>query len=107
MGVKNYVKLFSKGQVTFKAVIRAGVLQLNDELEIMDALVEEQKAKLKEELKQLDVVFNGGRRIILFRDWDDVWNKDTMEERLAELAEHTKKSELLTKVVKNVAAGMK
>ena len=91
----------------FQAVIRAGVHQLNDDAGIGEALVEEQKHKLREELMRLDGLFNDGRRVHLFHSWDGNWNSETVELRLAELTEHIKKCELLTKVVKNVAAGMK
>ena len=88
-----------------KAVIRTGVLQLDGDN--ADSLVMEQQNKLKEELMVLDSVFQAGRRVMLFKSWDALWNKDNLEERLEELTDRIRKCELLTKVVKNVAAGMK
>ena len=88
-----------------EAVVRAGVLQLNDEN--TDALVMEQKQKLKEELLTLDSVFQAGRRVSLFRQWDALWNQDNLEERVEELTDRIRKCELLTKVVKSVAGGLK
>ena len=83
------------------------MVQIDDEPEHPDPLVEEQKNKLREELMGLESLFNSAGHALLFKVWDGVWNKDTWEERSAELGDRLRKSELLTKVVKNVAAGLK
>ena len=45
-----------------------------------DALVVEQARTLKQELFNLDGVFEAGRRAMLFHSWDSIWNANTIED---------------------------
>ena len=87
------------------AVIRNGVSQIDEESE--EQLEEDQKEKLRMKLMALDNLFQGGRRFILFKRCDSLWNGDSFAERVEELSDRIRKCELLTKVVKSMVSGLK
>ena len=83
-----------------------GALQCDLAMESED-IAREQAVKNKVELMALDQLSNDARRASQFKSWDEKWNGDTMEVKMLELSEGIKKSEVLTKVLKNMLAGLK
>ena len=88
-------------------MVRAGALQVEVAMSYEESMIKDQVVKVKEQLIQLDMIFQEARRVSLFKTWGERWNASTIPARLEEMSEATKKGDLLTKVLKNLVAGFK